>query len=113
MGDDTRVSSSTNISLHQSLSKNAKNAYLYKNSVGIPALKMIDDVASVENCGVKSLVENTRINCEIEMKKLPLNKKKCKHLHVGTINNLCPKLKVHGETIHVDTQEKYLGDQIS
>ena len=42
--------------------------FYYKNLVGIPALEMIDDVASIERCGIKSLVANSKINCEIKMK---------------------------------------------
>ena len=49
--------------------------YSYKNLVGIPALEMIDDVASIEKCGLNSVMANSKINCEIEMKKLPLNEK--------------------------------------
>ena len=95
----------------QSLSKDlkSKKTYKYKGEVVVPPIKMIDDVDSVENCRVNSLIENAHINCQIEMKKLPLNTKKCKQLHMGHKNNLCPMLKVHGESIERVENEKYLG----
>ena len=74
------------------IGKEFKNVDIYakaewKNAGGSvksrPALKMIDDVASIEQCGVKSLAANSRINCQIEIKKLPLNRKKCKQIHMG------------------------------
>ena len=47
------------------------------------------------------------------MKKLPLNVKKCKKLHMGKNNNLCPDLKAHKDNLINADKEKYLGDQIS
>ena len=89
------------------------NLFMYKNMVGIPPIEMIDDVASIEECGVNSVLPNSKVNCKIEMKKLPLNKKKCKKLHMGKNNSICPDLKVHGVTIESDIKEKYLGDQVA
>ena len=57
-----------------------ENLYVYKNSVGIPPLEMIDDVVSIAECGVESIKSNTFVNSSIEMKKLPLNVKKCKKI---------------------------------
>ena len=74
---------------------------------------MIDDVASISECGVESLNANTFINTKIEMKKLPLNVKKCKKLHMGKSNTLCPDLKAHKNNMIDANKEKYLGDQIS
>ena len=87
--------------------------YAYKKLVGIPAIEMIDDVASIERCGMKYLVANSKINAYIEMKKLTLNDTKCKQIHIGNLNNVCPELKVHGSKIDRTEKEKYLGDQIS
>ena len=78
--------------IDKKMMENPSNLYSYKNLVGIPALEMIDDVASVEKCGVKSLVANSNINDYIEMKKLTLNDKKCKQIHMGRENNVCPDL---------------------
>ena len=47
------------------------------------------------------------------MNKLELNKKKCHHLHIGTVNPNCPKLMAHNEIMKKVTDDKYHGDQIS
>ena len=48
--------------------ENRENLFLYKNVVGIPPNEMIDDVACIEECGVKSVIANVNVNCKIEMK---------------------------------------------
>ena len=40
-------------------------------------------------------------------------KSKCHKIHVGTHNEFCPELKVHGSTIETVTSDVYLGDIIS
>ena len=74
---------------------------------------MIDDIASIAQCCVKSIKANTFINTNIEMMKLTMNSKKCKKIHIGKSNCMCPDLKVHGDRIEETDKEKYLGDQIS
>ena len=46
------------------------------------------------------------------MKKLPLNVKKCKKIHMGSSNVLCPELNAHESKISEVDNEKYLGDRI-
>ena len=87
--------------------------YSYKNIVEVPAIKMIDDVASIKKCGANALIENAHINCQVEMKKLPLNKNKCKKLHIGKSNQICPDLNIQDKIIDKAQKEKYLGDQIT
>ena len=79
--------------------------YFYKKSIGIPSLEMIDDIASISQCGVKSIKANTFINSNIEMMKLTMNSKKCKKIHMGKSNCMCPDLKVHGEIIEESDKE--------
>ena len=50
--------------------ENRNNLYVYKESVGIPPLEMIDDVVSIAKCGVDSTKSNTLINSSIEMKQV-------------------------------------------
>ena len=38
---------------------------------------------------------------------------KCKKIHIGKINNICPDLKVHDKSIESSDCEKYLGDLFS
>ena len=56
--------------------ENNENLHMYKNLVGIHSIEMIDDVACIAECGVKSIKANANINCKSEMKKLPLLKYK-------------------------------------
>ena len=56
--------------------------YLYKGSVEIPPLAMMDDVLTVSRCGVKTLEINAAINSKIESKKLRMNQQKCYKMHV-------------------------------
>merc|ERR1712105_149349 len=47
------------------------------------------------------------------MKKLKLNEGKCKKIHFGKENILCPDLNVHSHKMKTSDSEKYLGDLIS
>ena len=51
--------------------KTGENVLLYKNCVNIPPLGFVDDLISMAECGVNSLVCNTFINKKIEMSKKP------------------------------------------
>ena len=68
-----------------------KNCYSYKN-VKVPPLSFVDDVASINKCGVDSLVTNSVINTKIQCKKLRLGPGKCHKLHVGKKDPYCPTL---------------------
>ena len=90
-----------------------ENLYLYKNSVPIPPLSFIDDIAAFSKCGLNSIKMNSFLNTKIELKKLQLNQEKCKKLHFGKGNLICPELKVHGSEMKSSDCEKYLGNLIS
>jgi hypothetical protein len=49
----------------------------------------------------------------MEVKKLKLGESKCKHIHVGKTEKLCPVLKVHGKNMSKCEVEKYLGDLVA
>ena len=121
----------------------AKTKYLYlynvyKNSVKIPILSMVDDALAVSECGYKSSMLNTFLNTKTNIKKLQYGTSKCFKMHVGKthIPEVCPDLAIDGwkikETNEVETNvfdvedeldgaynmesvdsEKYLGDIIS
>ena len=86
--------------------------YTYKNSVGIPALEIVDDILDIQKCGIDSVKSNQTINTFIESKKLELGPDKCHRIHIGKQNNMCPDLKVHDKTMQNSVEERYLGDQI-
>ena len=47
-----------------------KYAFMYKITVPIPPLGMIDDLAVISKCGSASLISNAIVTSKIEMKKL-------------------------------------------
>ena len=89
-----------------------EHLYLYKGTVGIPALTMIDDVAQISLCGLESIKDNAFINARFEEKKQKLNEKKCHKIHCGRPSRLCPTLRAHSTPISKVGSEKYVGDII-
>ena len=79
---------------------------------------MVDDILAICTCGIHSLSVNTRINSNIELKKLKFHtpdkegKTKCHKLHIGLPNFACPQLKVHGANVENVASDEYLGDII-
>ena len=93
--------------------------YLYKKTVRVLPLAMVDDLNAISKCGLDSIELNTFINTQIEMKKLRFHvpdkngKSKCHKLHIGNNHETCPILKVHNTVIESVTEDTYLGDIIS
>ena len=93
--------------------------YSYKNKVKILPLAMVDDILAITSCGLESIMMNTYINTQIEMKKLRFHtpddnmKTKCHKIHIGKTNSYCHILKVHGEEMPAVSNDTYLGDIIS
>ena len=108
---------------------------MYKDTVGIPPLSMVDDLVLISTCGLNSVLINGFINCKTNLKKLQYGVEKCHKMHVGWKDHLCPDLFIDkwevelvesyetGESEQVDKctgsygvemskQEKYLGDII-
>ena len=56
--------------------KSGKPLLVYKDTVHIPALGMIDDLATVNKCGADSIVSNSITNTFVESKRLELGEKK-------------------------------------
>ena len=90
-----------------------ENVYKYKNTVSVPPLSYIDDVAAFSKCGQNTVKMNTFLNRKIESKKLYLNQDKCKKLHFGKENIMCPDLEIHGAKMKNSDSEKYLGNLIT
>ena len=91
---------------------NPELLYQYKNSVGIPALEMVDDILDIQKCGIDSVKSNQVVNTFIENKKLELGPNKCHKIHCGKKSVCCPNLKVHDKSMQDSDEERYLGDQI-
>ena len=90
-----------------------EHLYLYKGTVGIPTLAMVDDLAKISLCGVDSVKDNAFVNARIEQDKLSFNMTKCHHMHSGKTSRLCPGLKAHDSIMDTVLEEKYVGDIIS
>ena len=73
-----------------------KYLYKYKQSVDVPPLAMIDDIAAVEKCGIEAVKLNSYINTNIKANKLKFGPSKCVKLHVSGNKNKdeCLKLTV-------------------
>ena len=90
-----------------------EHLYMYKGTVGIPTLAMVDDLAKISECGIDSTKDNAYINARIEQDKLLFNGPKCHQMHAGKCSNLCPLLRAHTTEIEIVSEEKYVGDMIS
>ena len=98
--------------LPQKIYKDKSLLYMYKGQVSVPPLEMVDDILTVETCGIKSLAMNAEVNLFIEQKKLRLSKEKCVKIHVGKKCESCEQLFVHEELMNEAEDFKYLGDYI-
>ena len=94
-------------------------SYLYKGTVRVLPLAMVDDINAISKCGIDSVDLNTFVNTHIELKKLRFHvpdiegKSKCHKIHVGGKKESCPELKVPGTIIESVEEDTYLGDLIS
>ena len=86
--------------------------YKYKGVVDVPPLEMVDDIVTVQKCGVASETLNTEVNSFIAQKKLTLGQNKCVKVHIGNKCAECDNLYVHDEVMKESQQVKYLGDII-
>ena len=84
--------------------------YKYKGEVDVPPLEMVDDILTVQNCGLQSLQMNAEVNAFVELKKLKLSEKKCVQIHIGNKCVPCEKLLVHDGGMNSAQEVKYLGD---
>ena len=93
--------------------------YLYKDTVRVLPLAMVDVLIGISKCGLDSIELNTFINTQIELKKLRFHvpdkdgKSKCHKMHIGNKQEWCSVLEVHGTVMTNVTEETYLGDIMS
>ena len=94
-------------------------SYMYKNTVRVLPLAMVDDINAISRCGSESVKLNTFINTQISLKKLRFHvpnaegKSKCHKMHIGGNKEMCQELKVHGTAMESVEEDTYLGDLIS
>ena len=94
-------------------------SYMYKNTVRVLPLAMVDDINAISRCGLESVNLNTFINTQIELKKIHFHvpnaegKSKCHKMHIGGNKEMCQELKVHGTAMESVKEDTYLGDLIS
>ena len=93
--------------------KRKNQSIFIKNWVEIPPIGYVDDALTVAKCGNKCVVNNSILNSFTESKKLRYGVDKCKQMHVGKSNNICPSLIVHEGEMKVSDKETYLGDVIT
>ena len=87
-----------------------EHLYKYKGEVDVPPMEMVDDILTVQNCGLASDAINTQVISFIEQKKLTLGHDKCLKVHIGKKCNNCDKLYVQEKVMKEAQQVKYLGD---
>ena len=113
-----------------------KYLYMYGDSVGVPALTLIDDSIAVAKCGLESIELNEYLNCKSNMKRLQYSESKCNKMHTGPKKEDCPDLEIDswkiktvkniqtssydicdevGEIVNLKSTDaqKYLGDFLS
>ena len=74
--------------------KRGKPLLNYKDTVSIPALGMIDDIATVTKCGIDTVISNSVTNTFVESKRLQLGPKKSHRLYFGCRTKACAELKI-------------------
>ena len=93
--------------------ENGEHLYMYKGSVGIPTLAMVDDLLKVSQCGIDAVKDNAYVNAKIEQDRQSFNGTKCHQMHVGKCNNFCSPLRAHSAEMNIVDKDKYVGDVIS
>ena len=94
--------------------REGKPLLVYKDTVRIPSLGMIDDILTMNKCGIDSVMSNATTNSFVESKRLKFSENKCSRIHVGNSKiDKCKEIKVHDKVIQDSKREKYLGDIIT
>ena len=99
--------------LGSSAYKSGKPLLTYKDTVEIPALGMIDDIATVNKCGVDAVISNSVTNSFVESKRLELGSNKSHRLHFEKKKKECLNLKMHDKQMNSSNKENYVGDIVT
>ena len=91
------------------------SVYMYLKKIPVPALIMVDDIATIQTCGsIESMDLNIKCESFVKSKKLKfqVEKGKCQYVHIG--NDKCKsKYFANNYKIFEEKSAKYLGDYIS
>ena len=92
--------------------------YNYQEDPNIPigVLGMVDDTATISECGNKAIAKNAVVNSFVESQRLTLSKEKSSVVHIGNVKKCrqqCPDLKIHKSCMKKSESTKYLGNFIS
>jgi len=74
----------------------AGHFYLYKDSLQIGFLGLVDDIVGITNAGADSLLLNSFINIRTAEKGLQFGPSKCNYMLIGKIFEKCSSTKVRG-----------------
>ena len=85
-----------------------KHLYMYKDTVPIPPLGLVDDLFTISTCGFKTTQMNQFINNKTAEKRLQFGTGKCIKLHVGRSQNetICRETVVDSWKVEVETDEE-------
>ena len=72
-----------------------KFLYMYRGSVKVPPLTLIDDSIAVAKCGFESIELNEYLNFKSNVKRLQYSESKCNKMHTGPKNQDCPDLEIN------------------
>ena len=71
-----------------------KHMFVYKKTVKVPPLSMVDDIIAVSKCGSDTVETNAFLNAKTNVKKLQYGETKCVKMHVGSDKTVCPDLNI-------------------
>ena len=91
------------------------DVYMYRGKVPIPALAMVDDIASIALCNsIGAITRNVKTDSFIQRKKLEsqIGDGKCQWVHIGS--DICrSEYSMEGNNITQAPHYKYLGDCVA
>ena len=83
--------------------------YKFRNSVNIPKMGFLDDMADITVCGLKTKLMTQYTNEEVAKRKLQFSSDKCRKFHVGKKYNNCEQIKIDQWEVTDNLQDKFSG----
>ena len=86
--------------------------YMYRGSVAVPPLQIVDDLITSNKCDPTSVTKHNAVGTFIKLKKLEFGEEKCARIHIPGKDKWgeCPKLFINNKQIKESDKENYLGD---
>ena len=78
--------------------------YKYKNTVPVPPLGVVDDIANIALCGTNSALAAAHLNAQTNLKKLTFGSEKCVQMHIGCDSIICPDNHIDTWTLKSDKE---------